>query len=50
MRNLKSAVKSTLEGEIKAAFRKLGDNVTEIEREKLADEAAQRWLALLSLR
>ena len=44
--NLKSAVKSTLEGEIKAAFKKLGDNVTEIAPEKLADEAAQRWLAL----
>ncbi len=43
---LKSAVKSTLEGEIKAAFKKLGDNVTEIASEKLADEAAQRWLAL----
>ena len=41
---LKSAVKSTLEGGIKAAFKKLGDNVTEIERDKLADEAAQRWL------
>ena len=43
---LKSAVQSTLEGEIKAAFKKLGDNVTEIEREQLAGEAAQRWLAL----
>ena len=43
---LKSAVQATLEGEIKAAFRKLGDNVTEIERDKLAGEAAQRWLAL----
>ena len=43
---LKAAVQSTLEGEIKAAFKKLGDNVTEIEREKLADEAAQRWVAL----
>ena len=42
---LKSAVQSTLEGEIKAAFKKLGDNVTEIERDKLAGEAAQRWLA-----
>ena len=43
---LKSAVKSTLEGEIKAAFKKLGDNVTEVASEKLAEEAAQRWLAL----
>ena len=43
---LKSAVKPTLEGEIKAAFKKIGNNVTEIERNKLADEAAQRWLAL----
>ena len=43
---LKSAVKSTLEGEIKAAFEKLGNNVTEVERGKLAEEAAQRWLAL----
>ena len=43
---LKSAVQSTLEGEIKAAFKKLGDNVTEIERGKLAEEAAQRWVVL----
>lgn len=43
---LKSAVKSTLEGEIKVAFKKLGNNVTEIERNKLVEEAAQRWLAL----
>ena len=43
---LKSAVKSTLEGETKAAFKKLGDNVKEIEREKLANEAAQRSVAL----
>ena len=42
---LKSAVKSTLEGEIKAAFEKLGENVTEVGREQLAGEAAQRWLA-----
>ena len=43
---LKSAVKSALEGEIKAAIKKLGDNVTEVASEKLAEEAAQRWLAL----
>ena len=43
---LKSAVKSTLEGEIKEAFKKLGDNVTEVASEKLAEEGAQRWLAL----
>ena len=30
---LKSAVVSTLEGEIRAAFKKLGDNVTEIDRD-----------------
>ena len=41
---LKEAVEASLEGEVKAAFEKLGDRVSEVPKDDLALEVAARWL------
>ena len=41
---LKAAVQSTLEGEVKAAFRKLGGRVSEVPKDNLPLEVAVCWL------
>ncbi|MCY4488009.1 MAG: conjugative relaxase [Deltaproteobacteria bacterium] len=43
---LKEAVEATLAGEIARAFEKLGYNVAEVKRDKIAGAVAARWLAL----
>ncbi len=43
---LKEAVESSLAGDIKKAFERLGDNIDEVERNNLAGAAAARWLKL----
>ncbi len=44
--DLKAAVESTLSGDVKSAFEKLGSNVAEVKPDNLAGAAAARWLAL----
>ena len=44
--DLKAAVESTLSGDVKRAFEKLGSNVAEVKPDNLAGAAAARWLAL----
>ena len=44
--DLKAAVESTLAGDVKSAFEKLGSNVAEVKPDNLAGAAAARWLAL----
>ncbi len=44
--DLKAAVESTLAGDVKSAFGKLGSNVAEVKPDNLAGAAAARWLAL----
>ena len=44
--DLKEAVRSSLRGEIGTAFEKLGDRVSEVEREALGVDVAMRWLEL----
>ena len=44
--DLKEAVRSSLQGEIGTAFEKLGDRVSEVEREALGLDVAMRWLEL----
>ena len=43
---LKEAVEASLAGEIERAFEKLGSNVAEVRRDKIAGAVAARWLAL----
>ena len=43
---LKEAVEASLKGEIERAFEKLGSNVAEVRRDKIAGAVAARWLAL----
>ena len=45
-KDLKAAVESTLAGDVKSAFDKLGSNVAEVKPDNLAGAAAARWLAL----
>ena len=44
--DLKEAVRAGLRGEIGTAFEKLGDRVSEVEREALGIDVAMRWLEL----
>ena len=44
--DLKEAVRAGLRGEIGTAFEKLGDRVSEVEREALGVDVAMRWLEL----
>jgi len=44
--DLKAAVESTLSGDVRRAFEKLGSNVAEVKADNLAGAAAARWLAL----
>ena len=44
--DLKAAVESTLAGDVRRAFDKLGSNVAEVKPDNLAGAAAARWLAL----
>ncbi len=43
---LKEAVRASLAGEVKTAFRKLGERIAEAEPDNLAGAAAARWLRL----
>ena len=44
--DLKAAVESTLAGDVKNAFEKLGSNVAEVKPDNLAGAAAARWLEI----
>ena len=43
---LKEAVRASLSGELKTAFAKLGERVSEVTKERLGLDAASRWLDL----
>ena len=43
---LKEAVRASLAGDVKGAFEKLGDRITEVKPDNLAGAAAARWLKL----